>query len=123
MGGTYCTPLKKEWRNLSATENSNGCNMHSGVCVNIDNLTRELSSLKDDLENFKTHTTTKLDDMSRLYHDINDKITRIEIIITEKLRNIEDKFNNKKSNTALLVGQFVYPLLVALVLYFTFKKW
>lgn len=108
---------------MSTTENSNECTKHSGVCVNIDNLTRELSSLKEDLDNFKTHTTTKLDDVNRLYHDINDKITRLEIIITEKLRNIEEKFSNKKSNTALLIGQFVYPILVAIVLYFTFKKW
>jgi len=107
---------------LNTTENSNECNKHSGICVNIDNLTRDINSLKEDLENFKAHTSTKLDDVNRLYHDINDKITRIEIIITEKFRNIEDIFSNRKGNVMLLVGQFIYPLLVAVILYLTLNK-
>jgi hypothetical protein len=79
--------------------------------------------LKDDLENLKSHTSTKLDEVNRLYHDINDKMTRLEIIMTEKFRNIEEAIISKKNNGLLLVGQLVYPLIVAIILYFTVNKW
>jgi hypothetical protein len=87
----------------------------------MDNMKRTIDEMRIDMRGFQ-----------RVAQEVEIKYSRIETLITEKflqitdaLNDIKDKMNietnNKKSNISLLIGQFIYPSLVSLVV--TYVAW
>lgn len=81
----------------------------------MDNMKRTIDEMRIDMRGFQ-----------RVAQEVEIKYSKIETLITEKflqitdaLNDIKDKMNtetnNKKSNISLLIGQFIYPSLVGLV--------
>lgn len=83
------------------------CDAHNETCASIAVLKSEIEELK----NFKNVVTMKLDEINR----INDKITRIEVLMEREFKSIQEKFVIAQTSKTTFVSNFVYPLIVALL--------
>ena len=83
------------------------CNEHSDNCTSIAVMKNDIEELK----NFKNVVTMKLDEINR----INDKITRIEVLMEREFKSIQEKFAVAQTTKSIFVSNFIYPMIVCLV--------
>lgn len=76
----------------------------------LGNIGIDIALMKKDIEElkmFKDSTIIKLEDINKL----NEKLTRLEILLETGFRNMEERLRNDAEDKKLVKGQFLYPFI------------
>jgi len=74
------------------------CDQHSAMCAVQENLKQEMEELKQEMDKLRKFTVDKVEDLSRLWSQMQERFVRLETILQEKFINFAEKFNDIKDD-------------------------